>query len=54
MGRLTEYFSMLNSKSLEEDKLLCAHIDCEKDWDTIIEGRKLLRKHKQSELQLFE
>ena len=55
MGKLTEYFGLLNSDNLEEDKILCSHLDCEKVWSDIIEGRRLLRKYKKatSEPQLF-
>ncbi len=54
MGRLTEYFGLLESKDLEEDKILCSHLDLDKDWPIILEGRKLFRKYeKNAEPQLF-
>ena len=55
MGRLTEYFGMLDSDNLEEDRVSCFHIDCDKYWPEVLEGRKLLRKHRKAtpEPQLF-
>lgn len=53
MGRLTELFGLLESKDLEEDKLLCSHLDLDKDWPIIIEGRKQLKKLKNAGPQLF-
>ena len=46
MGRLTEYFGLLESKDLEEDKILCSYLDLDKVWPIIIEDRKLLRELK--------
>ena len=46
MGRITEFFNLVNSTDLNEDALLASHLDIDEAWPHILEARKLLRKQR--------
>ncbi len=46
MGRIGEFFNLVNSTNLNEDALLVSHLDVDEAWAHILEARKSLRKQR--------